>query len=268
VGAIDFYAARLLYFEGKMITWSYGGGTQSIAIAVLVVQGRLPKPELIGICDTGREASETWEYTEQYVKPLLASLGLVIERIPHDLATVDMYGKNGDMLVPAFTDTGKLPTFCSDKWKKQVFRRWLRTQGVESCVTWIGISLDEIGRLKESDVRWQTYEYPLVFSLPMKRDQCRKLILDAGLPEPPKSSCWMCPHRHNDQWARLKEHYPDDWQAAIELDEAIRERDTEHAMYLHNSRVPLRDADLTTVPQPDLPLFGQVDGCDSGYCFV
>jgi len=41
--------------------WSYGGGTQSIAIALLVVMVKLPKPDLIVTADTSFEASETWE---------------------------------------------------------------------------------------------------------------------------------------------------------------------------------------------------------------
>jgi hypothetical protein len=35
--------------------WSSGGGTQSTAIAVLILQGRLPKPDLAVIVDTERE---------------------------------------------------------------------------------------------------------------------------------------------------------------------------------------------------------------------
>ena len=31
----------------RAIVWSYGGGVQSAAIAVLVVQGKLPRPERI-----------------------------------------------------------------------------------------------------------------------------------------------------------------------------------------------------------------------------
>ena len=36
----------------KPVILSYGGGTQSIAICILIAQGRLPKPERIIIADT------------------------------------------------------------------------------------------------------------------------------------------------------------------------------------------------------------------------
>ena len=42
--------------------WSYGGGTQTAAIAVLILQGRLPKPDIAVMADTGREIASTWDY--------------------------------------------------------------------------------------------------------------------------------------------------------------------------------------------------------------
>lgn len=252
---------------GKL-TWSYGGGTQSIAIALLIAQGRLPKPDIIVMADTGREASETWDYLAAYVAPLLAAHGLRVEVAGHDLSTVDMYGRRGDLLIPAFTAGGKLPTFCSTEWKQRVVRRYLRSRGVRDCVTWIGISLDEIGRMKPSGVKWQRYHWPLAWDLRMTRHDCRELVRAHGWPEPPKSSCWMCPHRQNVQWLRLKEHYPQDWRRAVALDEAIRVRDGAGAVFLHRSRVPLSEAVLTAPDVAPSSLFGEVDGCDSGFCFV
>ena len=39
----------------KPIVWSFGGGVQSVAILVLVAEGKLPKPECVVMSDTGRE---------------------------------------------------------------------------------------------------------------------------------------------------------------------------------------------------------------------
>jgi hypothetical protein len=41
----------------RPVVWSYGGGTQSAAIAVLVLRGESPRPELVVMADTGREVS-------------------------------------------------------------------------------------------------------------------------------------------------------------------------------------------------------------------
>lgn len=250
---------------GEVLTWSYGGGTQSVAMALLIALGKLPKPDLIVMADTGSESSETWEYTFRYVLPLLDSLGLTIELASHDLATVDLYAHNGDLLIPAYTQTGKLPTFCSSEWKKQVFRRYVRAKGIDRCVTWFGMSTDELERVKPSDVQWQRYHWPLVFDVPMTRIACQQLILNYGWPRAPKSACIHCPHCRNDQWLRRKQYYPQDFARACALDEYIREHDAFHAVYLHESRLPLSQVDFT---QPDSPtLFGDENGgCQSGYC--
>lgn len=250
--------------DTRALTWSYGGGTQSVAIAVLVAQGKLPKPECIVIADTGREASETWEYTDKYIRPLLD-----IEVASHDLANVDLYHKGGMLLLPAWTKPkGQLRTFCSTEWKKLVIRRYLRSRGYgpKTPVTcWMGISMDEVGRVKPSGVRWQELAYPLL-DLRLKRADCYRIVEEFGLPRPPKSSCWMCPWRRNSQWRRLRDHYPGDFQKAVELDEKMRIYDSN--VYLHDSRQPLRDVDLGKPDKPEDFLLGEVGGCDSGHCWV
>jgi len=72
----------------RKIVWSYGGGVQSIAILVLIAQGKLPMPELAIMADTGRERSSTWRYLEQYAEPLMEEIGLSFKVASHDLATV------------------------------------------------------------------------------------------------------------------------------------------------------------------------------------
>jgi hypothetical protein len=244
-----------------MITLSFGGGVQSAAIVVLIAQGRLPRPDQIVMADTGREARETWDYLEAHIVPLLAPLGLMVQVIPHDYATVDLYAGNGDVLIPAYTNGGKLPTFCSDKWKKLPVRRWLKAQGVTETTMWLGMSLDEIERMRISDVKWITNHYPLVYDVRLRRHECAKLVEDYGLPTPPKSSCWMCPHRRNDQWRRLRAAYPQDWQQAVALDRQIT---ASHGVYLHESRQPLEEANI----EAEVAEASLFDLCASGYCMV
>ena len=92
---------------------SYGGGWQTVAMIVLVLRGILPRPDHIVIADTSREKSSTWDYLEDMVQPALERAGLRVAIASHDLATVDLYSGNGDLLIPVYTETGKLPTFCS-----------------------------------------------------------------------------------------------------------------------------------------------------------
>lgn len=240
--------------------WSYGLGTQSTAILILIAQGRLPKPDRVVIADTGREAGYGWAYFRQYAEPLMRELGIPVEIAPHSLATVDLYAKNGDLLIPAFTKRGKLDTLCSVEWKRRVVRRWLRSQGVRRCVTWLGISTDELERIKPSDVKWQQYHWPLCLDVPMSRNNCRLLVQAWGWPDPPRSSCLICPHRQDAEWLLLS---PEERALANQTDADIRQHDARHDVYLYRGRVPL--ATVTLTPNSRSGLF---DACDSGYCWT
>lgn len=231
--------------------WSYGGGVQSVAILVLVAQGKLPKPSRIIMVDTGRERKLTWIYTHKIAIPLMEKHDMKLEIVPHSYSNVDLYSHKGSLLIPAFTEMGKLSTFCSGEWKRNAAQRYLRDQGYgpdRPITQWFGMSLDEVIRMRASDVKWIANHYPLVFDVRLRRHECLLLIERAGLPEPPKSACWCCPNLDNDEWLEEKEQTPEDFQKAIDLETEINERDIKGGhtgVWLHESRVPLAQADFT-----------------------
>lgn len=242
---------------------SFGGGVQTVAMCLLVLKGVLPRPDRIVCADTGREVQSTWDYLRDHIGPRLAEAGLAVEIAGHELATVDLYGGNGDLLIPAYTTTGKLGGFCSNEWKARVVHRYLKTQGVASADQWIGFTLEERRRVpKVPEVGPWRRSYPLL-DLMLTRSDCEKVILDAGLPLPSKSACFMCPHRDNAEWRHVRDNHPDQWQQAIEIDTEIREADERGGLWLHVSRVPLAEADLEAVDRrlPDRQ-------CGLGTCFV
>lgn len=246
----------------RSIVWSYGGGTQSVAIVLLIERGELPKPECIVISNTTREATETWEYTITNVLPIFERIGLSLEiTTSHGR----MYYHDDDTLplIPAYTSSGQIRLFCSAEWKRDEVYRYLRSKGYgpkRPVILWLGMSLDEVHRMKPGKRKWATTHFPLIQDRKTYRGECIQIVLDAGLPPPPKSSCWMCPYRLNPQWRRLREHYPSDWRKAVQLDCAIRKRDSQHNLYLHKDAIPL---DLVDLERPQESLF---DGCDGGYC--
>ena len=85
------------------IVWSYGGGTQSAAIAVLILQGKLPRPDVAVIADTGRELSTTWDYQAEVVAPALESIGLPVQNIGTDYKRYDLMKSGHTALIPAYT---------------------------------------------------------------------------------------------------------------------------------------------------------------------
>jgi hypothetical protein len=252
--------------EKRTQLWASGGGVQSAAIAALIVSGRIEKPDLAAIVDTQREQSTTWKYMDSVIAPALSAVGVTLHRvIKSDFATVDLYGgKEGDtLLMPVFTDKsgdiGKLSGYCSNEWKRRVVNRWATSQGVDRCDTWLGISTDEMGRVKkDSGGKWQT-RYPLIEQR-MNRGDCVALVEKMGWPKPPRSSCWMCPNHTAEEWRDIRDNKPEDWKLAIHFDRDMRERDPN--AFLHHDCVPLELADLDDA---NGVLFNH---CDSGLCFV
>ena len=236
--------------------WSCGGGTQSAAIAALIVRGEV-NADLAVIADTGMEMATTWAYCDTVIAPALAAVGLTLERIGQEWATVGLYSKGGKMLMPAYQPDGKggvakLPTYCSNEWKRRVVLRWIRSKGVERGALLLGISLDEAHRAKDSDVAWLEHEYPLL-DLLMRRDDCLRLVADMGWPKPPRSRCWCCPHQGKAEWAEVMdgEHR----QQAVAIDEQI----AEGGYRLRRDLKPLAEAQESD---------DQLDLCDGGFCYV
>lgn len=247
--------------DGRTQVWSCGGGTQSAAIAALIVMGRLSPPDLAVMVDTEREKSATWTYANAVLIPELAHVGVRLEVVPKsEFATVDLYGLNGDLLLPAYTaDGGKMGGFCSNEWKRRVVMRWLRSKGVESCRAWIGYSTDEKKRVKAPREKWIQDWYPLI-EMGLSRPECRGVVAQAYWPPPPRSACYICPHMGNAEWRDIRDNAPADFAKAIRVDEMIREEDSN--VFLHRSGRPLATADLEAAdPQAVL-------GCDGGDCFV
>lgn len=247
--------------NSRVSIWSSGGGTQSTAIAALICMGEL-RPDLSIIVDTGYELSTTWDYLTRWVEPALKAAGVTLHRVHKKrYATVDLL-RNDDVLIPAFTTesgaVGKLPTYCSNEWKQRVMRRWAVEQGVQRASVWLGMTIDELRRVTQPTGKWEN-EYPLI-ARRMTRGDCIALVKRMGWPEPPRSSCWMCPNKPRAEWSWQKEHAPDDHAKAIQFDKDLRLIDED--LWLHESGKPLGDADFSIADD----LF--TGRCDSGMCFV
>ena len=248
-----------------MIVWSYGGGTQSAAIAVMILKGELPKPDIVCMADTSREVSETWDYLRNVVQPSLDKIGLEVNVIPHSYSYWDITGGNGDILLPVFTrkhgTVGKMPTYCSNEWKRLPVRRWLRENGVKQCDLWIGISTDEMERMKINELKWQNYVYPLIEIKPTSRHQCVSVVESYGWPTPPKSRCYMCPNMSPFSFKQLRDNYPEDFNNSVYLERAIQKIDP--LIFFHPLAIPLEEAVKQSDMQSDM-----FDGCDSGFCWT
>jgi hypothetical protein len=101
---------------------------------------------------------------------------------------------------------------------------------------------------------------------------CQKIIHQAGLPLPPKSSCFFCPFKKRNEWIEMKREKPDLWAKAVALDErlAIRFEALERgrgfgACSIHQSGGRLA---VAVGDQPSLFPVEEMEACESGYCMV
>lgn len=151
---------------------------------------------------------------------------------------------------------GMLWRKCTKEYKLAPLRKATREianqHGAKHVEQWIGISADEMQRMKESGVKWITNRWPLVEQR-IDRQACKKWMREHGYPEPPRSACVWCPYIHNDRWRWMKENQPEEFERACEFDERIRASQGRKVngagitgeLFVHRSFTPLREAVLT-----------------------
>jgi hypothetical protein len=162
---------------------------------------------------------------------------------------------------------------CTLDFKMRVIAKWQKEHGatVENpCTTGLGISLDEFHRARRGDdLPAQRREYPLI-DMRLTRQDCRNIIERAGLPVPPKSSCWFCPFHRLAKWQEMRHDEPDLFVKSVALERQLSERHERLGrgpLFFSDKGVPL---DQATSPHRQLPMFTDEteDACESGYCMV
>lgn len=254
--------------------FNYGGGRQSLAIVVLIVRGVLPKPTRIIMADTGREMPGTFLYLTKHVQPVLKEVGLRVEVIPARELYKTTYGADEKPMIPMYSrelkdgieKDAKFSPFCSGTWKRDRMKTFLIDYPRGD--RWIGFAFDEQRRIKKmaaSEPDGWSYRFPLA-ELMIETPQCVELVERFGFPTPKISRCWLCPHQKNAEWREVRDKHPDLWEQACQEDEEQREQDLFRGgsgVWLHHSRVPLREADIDCDEE-----IAVVRQCSLGTCFV
>lgn len=133
---------------------------------------------------------------------------------------------------------------------------------------WLGISWDEMQRMKDSRESWIKHRWPLIEKR-MTRMHCLEYMKSHGYPEPPRSACTFCPFHSNTEWRNLRDNHPEEFADAvkfeIDMQEAAKRDETLRAIpFLHASCTPLDQVDFT---DPHHAQYSLLDECD-GMCGV
>lgn len=242
---------------------SLGAGVQSSTMALMFAVGELrPMPDCAIFADTGAEPDAVYRWLDWLetqlpfpVHRVMWATGL-LENIVESVEGGRFAG------APFYTETdgkreGQLRRQCTREFKIQPITRKLR----ELCglapgqrapkeiiaTQYIGISYDEAIRMKPAREHWLEHKWPLV-ELKMRRWDCQRWMYDYAKRQAPRSACSFCPYRSDAEWRDLKENHPLDFEAAVKIDELIRNgvRGTQQKLYLHRTLVPLAEIDFSS----------------------
>ncbi|GCD46149.1 phosphoadenosine phosphosulfate reductase [Streptomyces paromomycinus] len=162
---------------------------------------------------------------------------------------------------------------CTADFKIKVIAKELKRRGAtpaDPAIIGIGISVDEIHRANNRKVEpHEQIVYPLL-ELGLRRTDCARVIREAGLPVPPKSSCFFCPFHRPETWHDQRREEPELFEKSCQLEDLLNKRRAtlgKDPVYLTRFGRPLREAIPDGVDL--LPGFDEADGlCDSGWCMT
>lgn len=263
----------------KLRVLSLGAGVQSTTLLLLAAEGRIGPLDAAIFADTGWEPKAVYAHLDRLVRDVAKPAGIPVYRVSkgniredaldaeHRFASMPLFIKNED------GGDGMTRRQCSNEYKVVPIKRKVRALlGYEHPTPvprgvfveqWIGISRDEFGRAKDSDVRYARNAFPLLDldgaadnRTGWTRSDCERYLRSRGFGDTPKSACIGCPFHGNAQWRRMRDERPDEWADAVDFDAAIRKgsaratangHDLLGEAYLHRSRLPLSIAPIDRV---------------------
>ncbi|RMI46769.1 hypothetical protein EBN88_00535 [Streptomyces triticirhizae] len=281
-----------------------GAGVQSTALLLLAARGRLDSLDGAIFADTKWEPETVYRHLDRLEREVAQPAGIPIHRVSAGDIRADALNPKkrfASMPLHILNPDGKpgmMRRQCTSEYKIKPIKRQVRhllgfphptrvPKGI--CVEqWIGISIDEFHRAKDSDVRYITNRHPLI-DLGWTRDDCLTYLRELGFESTPKSACLGCPYHGNAQWRKIRDESPQEWEDVVAFDTAIRSGNARAnaagnpllgQAFLHRSRLPLSEAPIDRLSarewaerQPPLPETaeevleaGVEDGCSPWSC--
>ena len=287
--------------KDKLHAISLGAGVQSSVVALMAAKGEItPMPSCAIFSDVGAgergnlraEPERVYEWLDWLEKQLPfpvhrvhSTKGNLIEA-SQKMRTSKKTGKQYwcatlpfftlEQVTAAKARKGILRRQCTEDFKILPLVSKLRElcgikrapRGKVLAVNWIGISWDEIQRMKQSRNSFIENRWPLI-ELKMRRSDCLDWMKRNGYPEPPRSACYFCPYHSNKEWGRMKKENPKEFEMAVKFEETAQKLQGDCEVlrgkpFLHNSLVPLKEIDFSDEGMKQYD-FGFINEC-SGNC--
>jgi hypothetical protein len=235
---------------------SLGAGVQSSTLALMIEGGGIPMVDAAIFADTQAESKETMEFLN-WIK---TKLSYPIYTVSKGNLTEHLLNSNFP-IAPFYSSniiTGKkglMKRQCTADFKINVITQKVRQllglkkgEKIKKHITvdmLMGISKDEVFRMKPNRMPYITNVYPLI-DLNMRRQDCINWFKKHYDKTPPRSACIYCPYKNDKEWKHLKENQPEEWKQVIEFDKKIRKnsRKKEEEVYVHRTCKPISEVDL------------------------
>lgn len=269
-----------------------GAGVQSSTMALMAARGEItPMPDFAVFADTQAEPTEVYRWLDWLEKQLPFPVYRVTQgNLTEESLKVRVKdGKYGDNLsylrriIPVFglSDTGEvvaaLGRACTADYKIKPILKHIKDkceikwgQKDVTVTQWIGISYDEMQRMKLPSHPWTQHRWPLI-EKKMRRSQCLDWMKANGYPEPPRSACYYCPFHSNEEWRRLRNDDPEHFAKAVEFDKTLRVKWDENRggmrmqVFLHKKCKPLDEIDFDSPEDKGQQSFDFTSECE-GMC--
>ena len=247
---------------------SLGAGVQSTVLALMAERGEfgLPKPDIAIFADTQWEPKAVYDHLEWLKTQVSFEIRTVTAgNIKENLRQGVMPDNSKFIGVPIFLakddgSHGLMRRQCTTQYKLKPIHQELRqilglrprqlAPRHSKIEMWVGISVDEVSRVKPSQERWIYKKFPLV-DLGLSRAQLYKWFQDNYPGRTlPKSACIGCPYHSDAIWKDMKQNDPEAFVEAIEVDIELRSNPNITTLtpaaqgYLHGSRKPLALVDF------------------------
>lgn len=251
---------------------SLGAGVQSSALFLMMAEGEIERADHAIFADTGWEPNEVYRWLNEVIMPVSETSGIPITIAQSKYGSVRERPWEMPLYTVGAEGNGMIRRQCTSKFKIDVVRREVRQllalNGIDrppagAVHQVIGISMDEVQRMRDSDVKYITNVYPLIDNN-LTRNDCQQWLINHGYGAAPKSACIGCPFHSNSEWLRLKQTNPEAFADAVRVDEGLRDGSIDapgltsvraYATYLHPKRIPLKD--ITFKHEDQLDLFDQ-----------
>lgn len=230
---------------------SLGAGVQSTTMALMAAAGEItPMPTAAIFADTQAEPKSVYKHLDWLEKQLpfpvyRVSQGSLTEACLNTRVNQTTWIPYYSNMLPCYTlnsdgTQGRVGRHCTYNYKiVPIVRKVRELAGIKRGETkirvtqWIGISLDEMRRMKESRDLWSRHRWPLIEKR-MTRQACLDWMEKKGYPMPPRSACVYCPFHSSKEWRRLQLEEPEGFAEAVRVEGELQ---TLHASITANGKI-------------------------------